>query len=100
MEVSRVVTREMVIRHKKFVIIQLKNGMYASIDYEWLTDGKMNRRVNGLEAHASKYLEECIRMTINAVEVAHYINEEGMTKAQAFAKVWGLEYHEKMEELF
>lgn len=46
-----------------------KDGKFLSIDTQYITDGKLNRPLNGVQMHASDTLKECIEFTKHAADV-------------------------------
>lgn len=74
--------------NRKFVIVK-HEGMYCAIEDKYITDGKINQQLNGLQMKASDNVDDCIQNTLNSVEI-DWLVSEGMTKAQAFASVMGI----------
>lgn len=55
---------------------------YAGIRREWITDGKLNRELNGIQMCVSHSVQEVIDRITQAETLDHYISE-GMTIEEA-----------------
>lgn len=44
-------------------------GKFCAINSEYITDGRLNRDLNGVQMHASDTLEDCIEFTKRAADV-------------------------------
>lgn len=94
----KVVVQDFSIRGKHFVLVKHQN-VYCAIEDKYITDGKINKRLNGLEMHVGKTLEECINYTTDYAEV-EYLVEQGYSRAEAFCKYWDrMDMLVQMEEL-
>ena len=85
---------------RSFTIVKNADGFYLAIEDKYITDGKLNTTLNGIQMNASKDLEKCIQTTIDHIEIEYLMNKKGFSKAQAFCKVMGMEYSETMEMMF
>lgn len=85
---TKTIIRTLSARNRHFTIVQDEQGFYCAIEDKYITDGKLNTTLNGFQMHASKDLDACVKGTIECVEI-EYLMDEGYTKAQAFAKVYG-----------
>ena len=63
---------------------------YCSIEDKYITDGKLNKRLTGIELHACKNFQDCVDLTIACCTIEKWC-EEGMTKEEAFNKYFGME---------
>ena len=87
-------------RGRNFTIVK-KGNYYCAIEDKYIDEsGKMNCTLNGLQMFASEVLEETIKRVQNSVDVNYYISQ-GMTKAEAFCKVFNCEKNlEAVEKCF
>lgn len=93
----RTVVKNYVVRDRHFVIVQDENGWYLAVEDRYIgDDGKLIQALNGFNTHANKNLDACLTNTRDYVE-ADYLVGQGYTKAEALAKVFGLE--DKLDEL-
>lgn len=75
-------------RNRNFAIV-MKDNMYCAIEDKYIdAEGKLKKALNGLQMHASKDLDHCIKLTRDAVEM-DWLERNGASKAEAFAKVTG-----------
>lgn len=99
----RTVVKDYVVRDRHFAIVQevKDDGWYMAVEYKYIgEDGRLTTSLNGFNTHAHKELDMCLRMTQDCVE-ADYLMEQGHSKAEAFAIVFGLEDQiEHLEKLF
>ena len=86
-------------RNRNFTIVKDEQGFYLAIEDKYITDGKTNTALNGLQMSASKDLNQCLQMCNNKVDTDYYLSQ-GMTKAEAFAKVFNLPLTPEVEKLF
>ena len=56
---------------------------YAGIKREYITDGKINRVLNGFQMFASETVEEVIERITDAEEVNYLIESEGLDNMEA-----------------
>lgn len=82
----KTVIRKFICRNREFTIIKDENDWYCAIEDKHITDGKLNKELNGFQMHADKNLDECIKMTRNQVEIDYLVNK-GYSKAGAFCIV-------------
>jgi len=86
-------------RNRNFTIVKDDEGFYLAIEDKYITDGKTNTALNGLQMSASKDLNQCLTMCNNKVDTDYYLSQ-GMTKSEAFAKVFNLPMTPALENLF
>lgn len=91
------IVREYKYRGRNFTIIK-KDEYYLAIEDKYITDGKLNKTLNGIQMYASPKLDQCINQVHSQVDVDWY-QEQGMTKAEAFAKAFNIP-KETAKELF
>lgn len=92
------VIKTLAVRNRNFTVIY-KDNFYMAIEDKYITDGKMNTTLNGLQAYASKELNICINSVTKAVEM-DYLMENGMSRAEAFCKVINIPLTEQLREYF
>ena len=86
-------------RNRNFTIVKDNEGFYLAIEDKYITDGKTNTTLNGLQMFASKDINQCIKMCKNQVETDYYLSQ-GMTRAEAFAKVFNVPLTPALESVF
>lgn len=84
----KTVVKDFSIRGKHFVIVKHQD-LYCAIEDKYITDGKVNKCLNGLEMHAGKTLEDCINFTTDYAEIEYLIGQ-GHTRAEAVAIYWDM----------
>lgn len=62
---------------------------YLAIEDKYITNGKMNTTLNGLQMNASDTLNQCLTGIKNRLDMEHY-EAQGMSKAEAFCKVFNM----------
>lgn len=80
-----------IIRNNEWVIVYSADGFkndredrhYAGIRREWITDGKLNRELNGLDMMVSHTINEVIDRITDREELRYLIEEEGMDDMEA-----------------
>ena len=75
---------ELVTHGKSFIICKDDSGFWG-IDSALVVDGKLTRRVNGIEGHLSETLQDCL----NACHIEAHIEElkaQGYTFTQAMSE--------------
>lgn len=90
---NNTVIRELVIRGRHFTIVKTKRSdgeWYLSIEDKYITDGKINKALNGLECHANRTLNGCINLTHDDVEIDHIQDELGCDRFTAVTKYFEL----------
>ena len=60
-----------------------ENRHYAGIRREWITDGKLNRELNGLDMKVSHTAQEVIERITDCEELDHLIETTGMDATEA-----------------
>ena len=91
------ITKDFSTRGKHFHIVQNEEGFYLAINHEFVTDGKLNRPLNGFQMCASRDFETCIENCKNQVEI-EYLESQGYSKAEAFGICFGIPA-DKLQEL-
>lgn len=89
-----------IIHNNEWIIVYCEAGFendtedrhYAGIRREWITDGKLNREVNGLQILVSKTIEEVIGR-ITDVEEVDYLVEQGMDRMEACIAYFNKKYN-------
>ena len=78
-------------RDRNFTIVK-KEDYYCAIEDKYIdVNGKMKCRLNVLQMFASVVLEETIKRVQDSVDIEYYITQ-GMTKAEAFCKVFNCQH--------
>ena len=90
------VVREFIVRDRKFTIVK-KDGFFCAIEDKYITDGKLNTALNGLQMNASKDLNMCLNTTKSCVEIDHLV-QQGMSRREAVMAYFELQgcRHEKL----
>lgn len=78
------IVKNLIIRGRHFTIVKNGDGFYLAIEDKYITDGKINQTLNGMQMHASKELNQCIEDTKNSVEI-DWLVSQGHSMAEAFA---------------
>lgn len=87
---TNTIIRNFAVRNRHFAIVQNEDGFYLAIEDKYITDGKLNKALNGFQMYASKELDTCLNTCKNQVEI-EYLEAQGYTKAEAFGEVFGLQ---------
>lgn len=61
----------------------LNKFKYAGIKREYVTDGKINRQLNGLQMFVSETVAECIDRIKDSEELSYLIDVEGLDTMEA-----------------
>ena len=61
----------------------LNKFKYAGIKREYVTDGKINRQLNGLQMFVSETVAECIDRIKDSEEIAYLTREKGIDAGEA-----------------
>lgn len=56
---------------------------YAGIKKEYITDGKLNRELNGLQMYVSETVAEVVDRITDSEEIAYLTREEGLDAGEA-----------------
>ena len=56
---------------------------YTGIRREWITDKKLNRKLNGIEANLSNTIEEVIERITDIEEIDYMVDTIGMDRMEA-----------------
>ena len=78
------IVKNLIIRDRHFTIVKNADGFYLAIEDKYITDGKLNTTLNGIQMMASKELNQCLENTRNEVEI-DWLVSQGHSKAEAFA---------------
>lgn len=73
------------VRNKSFEIVKDEKGFWA-IEDKYITDGKLNKQINGITGHLRETLEQCIESARMSAEV-DYLVSEGWDATEAVMKV-------------
>ena len=84
-----VIIKEFITRNRKFTIVLNEQKFYCAIEDKYITDGKINQELNGLQMYCDKDLNACLDHVRDAVEM-DYLISQGMDKAEAFCKVFNM----------
>lgn len=94
----KTIVKSYIYRDATYTIV-LKDNHYCAINNEYLDErGCLTVGLNGLQMHAAQTLDECIGNVNRAEDLRYYI-EQGMSKAEAFCKVHGIELNSKVEAI-
>ena len=74
------------VRNKSFEIVQDERGFWA-IEDKYITDGKLNKQINGISGHLKNTLEECIESAKFSAEVEYVMTTEKCDVMTAFNKI-------------
>lgn len=83
------IIKDFVVRDRHFVIVQNEQGFYLAIEDKYITDGKLNKTLNGFQMYANKDLSDCLDTCRRQVEIEYY-EAQGKSKAEAFAIVFNI----------
>lgn len=98
-DVTRLST--LVVRNKKFHVVSFEQDgekLFGAIDFDYVTDGKVNKELNGVQMHVSKDLNQCIEYARTSVEFDYWVSQ-GYDKAQAFEKVFNVQLTDRAREI-
>lgn len=87
-------------RGRHFTIVH--DGIYyLAIENKYITNGRLNKKLNGLEMSASDTLEQCVEQTKNKCDMKYY-TDNGMTPGEAMVKIFGIpaEFAEEINNTF
>lgn len=82
------ITTDFHYRNHYFTII-LDNGYYLAINHAYLTNGRLNRQLNGFDMYADKELSGCISKLMNRLDYDYFIRR-GLSKAEAISRTVGV----------
>ena len=86
---ANTIIKQLVVRGRSFAIVKNEDGFYLAIEDKYITDGKVNTTLNGLQMCASKNLNTCLNDCRNRTEI-EWLEEQGHSKAEAFGIVFGI----------
>lgn len=86
---ANTIIKDFIVRDRHFTIVQNEEGFFLAIEDKYITDGKLNRTLNGFQMFASKDLNTCLNTTKNQVEI-EYLEAQGYSKAEAFGICFGI----------
>ena len=96
---STMIIKNFVVRNRNFTVVKNEQDFYCAIEDKYITDGRLNRQLNGFQMYASKDLNDCLNTCKTQVEV-EYLVSNGYTKAEAFAKVFNIPVTPELEKAF
>lgn len=70
--------KNVVMRNRHFVIAKNEDGYYLAIEDKYITDGKTNQVLNGIQMHANKTLNGCLQSIQDEVEIEYLMKTTGM----------------------
>ena len=78
------------VRENKYELVYMEDvKMYGAIHHKYITNGKLNQGLNGLQMFCADTLADTIQRVKNQVEINHLISQ-GFSAAEAMSKVFGL----------
>lgn len=86
---TNMIIKNFVARNRNFTIVQNEEGFYLAIEDKYITDGKLNKTLNGFQMYASKDLNTCLNTCKTQVEI-EYLEAQGHSKAEAFGICFGI----------
>lgn len=96
---ANTIIKNLVVRGRRFTIVQNEDGFYLAIEDKYITNGKLNTPLNGFQMYASKDLNGCLNTCKTQVEIA-YLVEQGYSKAEAFATAMNIPLTEELKQAF
>ena len=94
------IIKNYIVRGRHFTIVKNAEGFYLAIEDKYITDGKINTTLNGVQMNASKDLNQCLDLVKSEVEI-DYLVEQGHSKAEAFAIYFNLtDRQEEINKMF
>lgn len=89
------------IRGKEYLIVttdhfngDTKNKFkYAGIKREYITDGRINRQLNGLQMYVSETVEEVIDRITDTEEIEYLTKSEGLDAGEAVRRYFMKKYN-------
>ena len=77
----------LLVRDREFYIVKI-DDYYCAIEDKYLDEnGVVNQKLNGLQMHAEKTMEQCIKAVQDSVEI-DYLMDNGYSMEQAFKAVF------------
>ena len=93
------IVKNYTVRGRHFTIVKREeDGFYCAIEDKYITNGRLNRTLNGAQMHCADSLSRCLDNTQRSVDIDYYV-EQGKSKAEAFAMVFDMDVKE-CEALF
>ena len=83
------IIKNLVVRDRHFTVVKNAEGWYLAIEDKYITDGRLNRTLNGFQMYADKDLNGCLNTCKTQVEVDYLVNQ-GYSKAEAFSMVFNI----------
>ena len=96
---TALIIKNFVARDRHFVVVKDEQDFFLAIEDKYITDGKMNTTLNGFQMFANKDLNGCLNACKHQVEI-DYLVDNGYSKAQAFAEVFGIPVTAELEKMF
>ena len=84
--VSKVMVKEYCYKNYSFCLVKLTNDYYGAINYDYITNGRINRVLSGFNLFMEKELNEVLVQVKNWVDVKELI-ENGWDELEAIKKV-------------
>ena len=66
---------------------------YTGIRREWVTDGKLNRKLNGIQSNLSKTVAEVIDRITDLEECNYLVESQGLTHEEAVMTYFKKKYN-------
>ena len=67
--------------------IVMVNNHYCAVDEMYIGNGRLRKQLNGLDMFAHEDIEMCKKTAKNLLDIEYY-QSQGMSKAEAFCKVF------------
>ena len=93
------IIKNFVVRDRHFVVVKNEDSIYLAIEDKHITNGKLNKALNGFQMYASKDLNDCLTTCKHQVEI-EYLVSQGKSKAEAFAIEFNLPLTKELEKAF
>ena len=93
------IIKNFVVRDRHFVIVKDEQDFYLAIEDKYITNGKLNKTLNGFQMYANKDLNDCLNTCKHQVEI-EYLVSEGYSKAEAFAIEFNIPLTEEFKKAF
>lgn len=85
----KTIIKNYVVRDRHFIIVLNGDGFYLAIEDKHLTNGRLNKPLNGAQMYASRDLDICLGSVKNCVDIDYYISC-GDDRATAYSKVFNI----------
>jgi len=91
------IINDFVARGRHFTIVKDEQEFYLAIEDKYITDGKLNKTLNGFQMYANKDFNRCLNACKNGVEI-DYLEAQGKSRAEAFAIVFNVPLTEELKK--